>query len=337
MPGRRDDARGAPRRDAPRDLAASRGRGRTSPARRRRRADRRRGRCRGDRCRAPGRAIAERSEGASARRGARSRCSRRAGRGGEGAVRLGRGLIFASSRQTSRIWLARRGARGGTRRGGGSRLRSVAPEDGADERAAEGQRRLDDVDERERRKGGRCTRLDFVAERGRAMGARRRDVGRRGGGRGCRRPLRAPARLTVLAGLEGAAHELEHALGEEERVRVAEVDLAAADHGAHPPAEEEAVEVGALDAGSASSRRRALAHREVGGEGDGRVALELEGHRRTSAGTSSSVRRCARARRGRGGPPSSLSAARSRRRARASAARTRRRRRAHLLEEDPAS
>ncbi len=90
----------------------------------------------------------------------------------------------------------------------------------------------------------------------------------------------------ALPRVEGPPRELHEALGDEDRVALAEVDRAAADLGAHAPAEEEGVHVRALDAlrrrfvrvGRIRGPTRVLANRELGAERQRRVTVGLDDH-----------------------------------------------------------
>ena len=193
---------------------------------------------------APARGVAE--AGAGERGGGR----RGAGldqRGGEGAVGLGRGVDLRVGLATPRGGpRCPRGARAAARRGGGSRPGS---DRGGGWRGRGSARRRAPPRGRRRRRGrGRCAR----------RGGRRRPrpprVRASWPSAETRTPTRTPAASprafsgeAALPGVEGAARELDEALGDEDRVALAEVDGAPADLGADASAEEEGVEIGALD------------------------------------------------------------------------------------------
>ena len=189
-------------------------------------------------------------------------------------------------------------------------LRAIATHERANERASERERGLDDVEERElRERRDHAIAPELAVGRQRARADRQRG-GRNIGGRRAEAEHRAAGidageeRLTALPRIERATSEVEHALGEEEGVHLAEVDGAAADLGAHAAADEERMEVGALDARLERGRGRgAGTHRELRGEGDRRVAIDVDGHRRRRGHLGAEVGLLlASARRGRGGP-----------------------------------
>jgi hypothetical protein len=177
-----------------------------------------------------------------------------------------------------------------------SALRAIAADQGADERPAECERRLDDVEERElgeRRDGAVASHRGVALERPGADGERcGRDVGSDGAQTDHRAAGVDPREegLAALPRVEGPACEVEHSLGEEEGVHLAEIYAAPADLGAHATANEERVEIGALDGGL---ERRGHggpgAHRELGRERDRRVAVEVDRDRRGSGDLAAEV------------------------------------------------
>ena len=155
-------------------------------------------------------------------------------------------------------------------------LRPVAPQDGANERAAEGQGRLEhvgDAEGRERVDGatGAAVRPGRGAEGERRLLARVDAKADEDAGRFAARVQgQAP-----LPGVEGTTRELDEALRHQEGMAVAQVDRPPPDVGADAAAEEQRVQVGALDC-VGERRLRARAHRELGAEGQRDVAIQLD-------------------------------------------------------------